>query len=91
MSGWKPLTCKEVKRILKNLGFRYRDTEGSHDNWVPVDPKARFRKVTVDCPKAPFSPILIGFMHNQAGVSKKEFYAALDKKPKAEGAEPVEA
>lgn len=77
MSAWKPLTCKEVKGILKNLGFEYRNTVGSHENWVLIDKTAPFRKVTVDCPKAPFSPILIGFMHNQAGVTKKAFYAAL--------------
>jgi predicted RNA binding protein YcfA (HicA-like mRNA interferase family) len=77
MSGWKPLTCKEVKTILKNLGFCYRNTEGSHENWVPCNPSAPFRKVTVDCPKAPFSPILTTFMYKQAGVSKKDFYAAL--------------
>lgn len=77
MSGWKPLTCKEVKTILKNLGFEHRNTEGSHENWVAHNP---FRKVTVDCPKAPFSPILTGFMVQQAGVTKKEFYAALKKK-----------
>jgi hypothetical protein len=33
--------------------------------------------VTVDGPKAPFSQILIRSMAHQAGVSKKEFYAAL--------------
>lgn len=77
MSGWKPLTCKEVKAILTNLRFRYRNTEVSHEQWVPIDPQAPFRKVTVDCPKAPFSQDLIGFMHRQAGVSKKAFYAAL--------------
>lgn len=78
MSRWRPLTCKEVKSILTNLGFRYRDSTGSHENWVPKNPNAPFRKVTVDCPKSPFSPILIGFMHKQAGVSKKAFYDALD-------------
>ncbi|WP_405126775.1 hypothetical protein [Ralstonia pseudosolanacearum] len=36
-----------------------------------------FFKVTVDCPKAPFSQTLIAFMARQAGVSKKAFYAAL--------------
>lgn len=77
MSGWKPLTCKEVKRILTNLGFIYRNTEGSHEHWIPSDSSLPFRKVTVDCPKAPFSQDLIGFIHRQAGVSKKQFYAAL--------------
>lgn len=77
MSRWKkPLTTKEVKRILKNLGFVYRNTEGSHENWVKDNP---FRKVTVDPPKAPFSHILISFMASQAGVTVKQFYQALDK------------
>jgi len=35
------------------------------------------RKVTVDCPKAPFGPVLIGSMCHQAGVTKKELYAAV--------------
>lgn len=77
MSKWKPLTCKEVKAILRNLGFVYRNTEGSHENWIKDGPP--FRKVTVDCPKAPFSPILIGFMVQQSGVTKKQFYAELYK------------
>ncbi len=39
----------------------------------------RLYKVTVDCPKAPFSQTLIGSMTKQAGVTKKAFYAALKK------------
>lgn len=77
MSGWKPLTCKEVKRILAKLGFIHRNTEGSHEQWVTPDGVIPFRKVTVDCPKAPFSQDLIGSMHRQAGVTRKQFYAAL--------------
>jgi len=41
--------------------------------------KREIFKVTVDCLKSPFSPDLISSMHKQAGVSKKEFYAALRK------------
>lgn len=77
MSHYKPLTCKEVKQILKSLGFAFRNQEGSHENWVRNEP-APFRKVTVDCPKAPFSQDLITFMTRQAGVSKKEFYRHLE-------------
>lgn len=73
MSRAKPLTCKEVKQILKNMGFTFRNQEGSHENWVRSEP-VPFRKVTVDCPKSPFSQDLITFMARQAGVSKKEFY-----------------
>ena len=73
-----PLTCAEVKRILKNLGFEPRPRKGtSHENWVG-SPSGRFRKVTVDCPKAPFTQGLIQSMANQAGVTKKQFYAALN-------------
>jgi predicted RNA binding protein YcfA (HicA-like mRNA interferase family) len=76
MSGvYPPLKCKDVKQILKALGFSYRNTEGSHENWTKDLP--RFRKVTVDCPKAPFSQMLIESMARQAGVSKKEFYARI--------------
>lgn len=77
MSGaYPPLTCKQVKQVLKNLGFAFRDQKGSHENWVRSEP-APFRKVTVDCPKAPFSQMLLESMARQAGVSKKEFYRAL--------------
>jgi predicted RNA binding protein YcfA (HicA-like mRNA interferase family) len=69
-----PLTCKQVKHGLKSLGFAFREQKGSHEQWVREGPP--FRKVTVDCPKSPFSPILIGFMAEQAGVSKTEFYKA---------------
>ena len=75
MSGvHPPLTCKEVKQILQNLGFEARPQKStSHEQWVKDD-NGVLRKVTVDCPKAPFSQDLIGSMARQAGVSKKEFY-----------------
>lgn len=80
MSGaFPPLTCKEVKRILVNLGFAPRPQKGtSHEHWIKDEDGHRY-KVTVDCPKAPFSQDLIASMSRQAGVSKKVFYAALDK------------
>jgi predicted RNA binding protein YcfA (HicA-like mRNA interferase family) len=74
MSGvHPPLTCKQVKDILRELNFSYRDTRGSHENWVRDTPPP-FRKVTVDCPKAPFSQMLIESMAHQAGLTKKQFY-----------------
>jgi predicted RNA binding protein YcfA (HicA-like mRNA interferase family) len=79
MSGvYPPLTCKEVKQILSSLGFIPRPQKGtSHEQWVKTEGENRY-KVTVDCPKSPFSQILISYMVKQAGVSKKEFYAALN-------------
>lgn len=78
MSGnYYPLTCKDVKQILKSLGFNPRPQKGtSHEHWVRKDNRGFF-KVTVDCPKSPFTHDLISSMASQAGVSKKEFYAAL--------------
>lgn len=78
MSGkYYPLTCKQVKSILVNLGFSPRAQNGtSHEHWVKDVNGYRY-KVTVDCPNAPFSHDLISYMARQAGVSKKEFYAAL--------------
>lgn len=75
MSGaHPPLTCKDVKIILKKLGFAPRPQKGtSHEQWVKIDGN-RIHKVTVDCPKSPFSQDLIASMARQAGVSKKEFY-----------------
>lgn len=46
----------------------------SHEDWVKTDERGRFFKVTVDCPKAPFSQDLIKSMAKQAGVTKQEIY-----------------
>jgi predicted RNA binding protein YcfA (HicA-like mRNA interferase family) len=79
MSGHHPpLTCAEVKSILKNLGFKPSPRTGtSHEQWEKVENNRKF-KVTVDCPKQPFSHDLIRYMARQAGVTVKEFYAARD-------------
>jgi len=36
-------------------------------------------KVTVDCPKQPFTDFLVKSMASQAGVSVRDFYKALEK------------
>lgn len=74
-----PLTCKQVKAALKELGFEKRDGSSgtSHEYYVGVF-RGKFRKVTVDCPKAPFGPDLISSMASQAGITKKELYAAVN-------------
>ncbi|MGQ0658287.1 MAG: type II toxin-antitoxin system HicA family toxin [Chromatiales bacterium] len=78
MPRHRPLTCAEVKLILKNLGFEPRPGRGSsHEHWIKDEGGRRF-KVTVDCPKAPFSQDLIRWMAKQAGVSKNDFYKALN-------------
>lgn len=74
-----PLTVAQVEEALKRLGFEPRPKKSgtSHQDWVPRDKSARFRKVTVDPPKAPFTQDLIKSMARQAGVTKKQFYAVL--------------
>jgi len=80
MSGQHPpLTCAQVKAILKILGFEPRPQRGtSHEHWVKRD-NGQFFKVTVDCPKSPFSHDLIRSMARQAGINVNLFYAALKK------------
>lgn len=80
MSGHHPpLTADEVVKALVMLGFVYRKPSGggsSHDHYVGTF-RGKFRKVTVDKPKAPFSHDLIKSMAKQAGLSKAELYAAV--------------
>jgi predicted RNA binding protein YcfA (HicA-like mRNA interferase family) len=77
VSRWKrPLTAREVRQILRNLGFTHRSTEGGHEQWVRTEPTP-FRKVTLSGHNEPFVDTIVRYMANQAGVSVKDFYAAL--------------
>jgi len=79
MSGEQPpITCKDLKAILGYLGFKFATQEGSHEQWVLIK-NGRKYKVTVDCPKSPFSQTLIKSMASQAGCTKKDFYSILKK------------
>jgi len=79
MSGQHPpITCKELKAILRVLGFTHASSTGSHEQWTKVE-RGRKYKVTVDCPKAPFTQTLIKSMAEQAGVTKMDFYRILAK------------
>ena len=77
MSGEQPpITCKDLKAILTYLGFTFDTQRGSHEQWVLIKNNRKY-KVTVDCPKSPFSPTLIKSMAAQAGMTKKDFYRIL--------------
>ena len=78
MSRWKrPLKAAEVRKILKALGFELRPQKSTgHEQWVKQG--ADFRKVTLSAHNEPFDGFIINSMARQAGVSVKEFYAALD-------------
>src|ERR1700677_2526716 len=76
MSGHHPpITCSDFKGILETLGFSPRPTRSgtTHEHWVATK-HGRLYKVTVDCPKAPFSQDLISSIAKQAGVTKKIIY-----------------
>ncbi|WP_211371746.1 type II toxin-antitoxin system HicA family toxin [Lysobacter maris] len=67
-----------MKAVLKKLGFQPRPQKAtSHEQWVRGE-GSDFRRVTVDCPKAPFTDGLLSMMLHQAGLTKKEFYKVLD-------------
>lgn len=73
---YRPLTCKEVKRILRALGFEFCRQKGSHEHWkAEVDGKMRL--VTVDCPKQPFTSPLLDSMVRQSGYPIKRWYQQL--------------
>ena len=75
MSRWKkPLSSRDVRRILRNLNFTHRNTEGGHEQWVAESP---FRKVTLAAHNEPFADRIVEYMARQAGVSVRQFYAAL--------------
>jgi hypothetical protein len=78
MSGQHPpIDCADFKAILAALGLqkrkRKKQTSGSHEDWVGMV-NGKWRKVTVDCPKAPFTDFLLDSMARQAGVTRKKIY-----------------
>lgn len=73
-----PLTCREIKAILAYLGFSKSSQRGSHEQWVRVKDGRKY-KVTVDCPKQPFTNTLLDNMAKQADCSKRDFYNILKK------------
>lgn len=74
----RPLTCKEVKRILTALGFEFQRQKGSHEHWKATV-NGRLHLVTVDCPKEPFVPPLLSNMVRQSGYSIEEWYRQLER------------
>lgn len=79
MSRWKrPLTAREVRLILRRLGFTHSHTSGGHEQWVR-DAPLPFRKVTLSEHNQPFADTIVRYMANQAGVTVREFYSALER------------
>lgn len=77
MSRWKrPLKAAEIRKILRALGFTARPQKGTgHEHWIREGEP--FRKVTLSAHSEPFDDFIVGSMARQAGISVRDFYAAL--------------
>lgn len=69
------LKLSEIKEIVKRLNL-VEDTSGggSHSQWLGFVNGKKVR-VTVDNAIDDFDPYLIQSMHEQANISRKEFYS----------------
>jgi len=76
------LKPKEVQTNIKNLGFKYKRTDGSHETWERLADALLPRKVvTVDVGKRQFSKDLMKRMIRQSGFSADEFCTGVMNKP----------
>ena len=84
--GWPPLKLREIRGILKSLGFTLRKTQsgGSHECWELVRDDRRYF-VHVDLAYPEFDKTLIKRMVIQAGTNKRGFYGATKKTAKKLG------
>jgi predicted RNA binding protein YcfA (HicA-like mRNA interferase family) len=81
------VSCQQVKQCLVRLGFEKRKQKSgtSHEHYCLII-HGEIAKVTVDCPKAPFSSILMKSMAAQAKFPNYRTFVAYccDKKFKSE-------
>lgn len=76
MPPFRPMKCRDVRRKLKNLGFKKeKNTGGSHEKWRATI-GGKLRKVTVDCHKGEVRAMDVDSIIRQAGVSKKDWQNA---------------
>lgn len=75
----RPVKDDEFKKVLAYLDFSCREKKGSsHEQWVKGKGR-EFCRVTVDSHHSPYHRNLLKVMLHQAGISKKDFFAILDK------------
>ncbi|ORU89963.1 MAG: hypothetical protein A6F71_03075 [Cycloclasticus sp. symbiont of Poecilosclerida sp. M] len=76
-SGYRPLKCTDVEKILKKLGFKeVKKTGGSHRKFKKHHCGVLF-KTTLACHKGEVQAKNIRSMISQMGVSKSVFYSAI--------------
>ena len=77
ISRFRPLPCKDVRNILKTLGFEPdKQKSTNHEHWRIIRDGKLF-KVTVDCHKGEVKALDVRSIIKQAGVSKSTFFGAL--------------
>ncbi len=76
---FKPLSCKEVEKVLLMLGFQEDKGKGTSHRQFRLLKDGHLYKTTLDCHKGQVKALNIRSMIKQMGVSKKEFYEALNK------------
>lgn len=69
----RKLNCRDVKSTILWLGFQFKSQKGSHEHYHG-EFNGVYRKVTIDCPKAPFTGFLIRSMASQAGLGSRQFW-----------------
>lgn len=75
---FKPLPCRIVERVLRNLGFIEDKGKGtSHRQWRKIVNNHLY-KVTLDCHKGEVSANNVRSIIKQAGVSTTDFYHAVN-------------
>ncbi|TAN53897.1 MAG: type II toxin-antitoxin system HicA family toxin [Methylococcaceae bacterium] len=70
--------CRDVKRALSALGFRFIAQKGSHEQWEKIENGIK-RKVTVDCHGGVVKAKDVRSIIAQAGVSKSDFLKVIGK------------
>lgn len=76
---FKPLPCKKVQAALHILGFTEAKAASgtSHQKWESTRDGRRY-VVTLDCHRGEVRALDVKSIIGQAGVSKKEFWRAIE-------------
>lgn len=75
--SYPPLTVAEIKAVLKNLGFEWDRTEGSHSQWKRLARDGRPAAViTVDEHYKEIGDKLLKNIIQQSTFTREQFYGA---------------
>lgn len=75
---FKPIRCRDAERALKNLGFEEGAKKATSHRKFQKIVNGHLYSVTLDCHKGEVSALNLRSIIKQAGVSREEFYKAID-------------